>query len=297
MKRLLFIDIMRIVGIIFVVLQHLSTAPFLFQNLDQYHFLLNLLPTIYVDYRFFGIFLFIFASGCSLAISDQPKTLSDAINFYKKRVMRIYPIFWVALFFGGILMPWTLQNFKTPFDYVRVISGFQVFFQTTAQGTWGVNVAFWFIGLIVSLYLLYPIVSVAICKCPHKSIVSTLVISIISRMIMLYYFPQFISGFDWFPLCRLFEFSLGIYMIQIGLYPRFTSNSVVAFFGVLSFYIYLVQVPIMYLTNYQNIGILLFIGTTLLFAIIFYAFDNVLHSSLSHQKLLARAKNKFLIQS
>jgi peptidoglycan/LPS O-acetylase OafA/YrhL len=109
MKRLLFIDIIRIVGIIFVVL---STAPFLFQNLDQYHFLLNLLPTIYVDYRFFGIFLFIFASGCSLAISDQPKTLSDAINFYKKRVMRIYPIFWVALFFGGILMPGHYRTLK-----------------------------------------------------------------------------------------------------------------------------------------------------------------------------------------
>jgi peptidoglycan/LPS O-acetylase OafA/YrhL len=268
---------MRIAGIILVVLQHISTASFLSWNLDKYHFLFNPLPTIYIDYRFFGIFLFIFASGCSLAVSDNPKTLSDAIKFYKKRILRIYPIFWIALFFGAILMPWTLQNLKTPFDYVRMISGFQIFFQTTAQATWGINVALWFIGLIISLYLLFPLMSVLIHKHPHVSIVSTLLVSIVSRVVMFYIFPQFISGYDWFPLCRLFEFSLGIYIIQMGLYPRFVSNNVVAFFGKLSFYVYLVQVPIMYITNYQNVGIALFISATLVFATMFYTFDNALH--------------------
>jgi len=277
-ERLLFIDIIRIAAILLVILQHLSTAPFLFQNLDQYHFFLNPLPTIYIDYRTFAIFLFIFASGCSLAISDKPETLSDVISFYKKRVLRIYPIFWIALFFSALLLPWSLQNLPTPFDYARMITGFQIFFQTTAQGTWAINGAFWFIGVIISLYLLFPLVSIATHKSPHKTLLLTFIISIISRIIMFYIFPQFISGFDWFPLCRLFEFTLGIYIIQIRIYPKFTSNNTIAFLGKLSFYIYLVHFPLMFATNYEGVGILLFIVSTTVFSIMFYSFDNTIQN-------------------
>jgi peptidoglycan/LPS O-acetylase OafA/YrhL len=194
-------------------------------------------------------------------------------DFYKKRLLRIYPIYWIAVLYSLLLINYEIPTVPLT-DYARTFWGFQIFFTTTAQDSMGkINGSFWFIGVIISLYFLYPLVSLAIKRHPHISLLSVTLVAFVSRMIMNYVFPQFISGSDWFPLCRLFEFGLGIYITQRNLYPRINSNSITRFLGNLSFYVYLTEWPLLTATNYSNIGFALFTISTIVFAIMFYAFD------------------------
>jgi len=280
-ERLLFIDVMRIVAIVLVLVHHLATTGFLYQTLARYYWLWNPFPTIYVDYGFIGVFLFVFASGCSLAVSDSEiQNVGDAMSFYKKRILRMYPIFWISLLFTVIVVP-SWVHLQTPLDYLRNILGFQAFFQTDLNLFWGVNGTYWFIGAIISLYLFFPLVLIAMRNHPHKSLLAIFVLSMMSRYVMFYVFPQFIGGIYWFPLCRLFEFSLGIYIVRMGVYPKIKSNVSMAFFGKLTFYVYLVHSPLLYVTNYPVVEIVLYVGSVLVFASMFYVFDGVIHNKLS----------------
>lgn len=108
-------------------------------------------------------------------------------------------------------------------DCVKNFAGFQMVFITNDD--WGkINGTYWFIGLIIMLYFLFPIVYLAIKKHPHVSLLSLFLMYVSSRLIMHYVFPQFTGGSEWFPLCHIFEFGLGIHMIQRGLYLKFNST-------------------------------------------------------------------------
>ena len=269
MPRLFIIDSLKVVGIICVVIHHLDSyinlnAPLLF-------FHLNLAPSFNLDIGRIGVWLFIFASGASLALSNNHfDSFSDIRSFYKKRLLRIYPIYWVGVLLSLELIP--KIPMLTLVDYLRNFAGFQIFFIT--NNDWEkINGSYWFIGLIISLYLLYPIVYLAIKKRPNISLLLLFSVYIVSRLIMWYLFPQFTGGVDWFPLCRIFEFGLGIYVIQRGWYPSFNSTRVLAFLGVLSFYVFIVHGVFLHVIAQSFQGLFLFVVLTLLVACVIYLFD------------------------
>ena len=276
-ERLLLIDALRIVGIILIILHHLSETRFSYGDYQRFTTFL-LFPTYYINFGTIGILVFIFASGCSLAASGKsPTSISEVKDFYKNRLLRIYPVYWVAVFFSIFLRASIIPTL-TASDFLRTFFGFQEFFASSWIDEWGkINGTFWFIGVILSLYLLYPLVSAAIRKHPHVSLLSALVVEITSRMLFWYSFPQIIDGWSWFPLCRIFEFCFGIYVIRTGLYPRMNSNTVIAFLGKLSFYLFLVFLPIMEVANNTSWRMPLFISTTLIFAYVLYSFDEAIH--------------------
>jgi len=278
--RLLFLDATRIIGILFILLQHMTGTnllPSFVQNIS-----IDYLPFIFfINYGRIGVWLFVFASGCSLALNDNRfSNLSDVRDFYRKRLIRIYPAYWAGLLLSLLIFNWVIPSL-TVTDYIRWFSGFQQFFATTSIEVTKINITYWFIGLIVSLYFLYPLLFYAVEKHPNVSIFSFFFISLASRCIMFYEFPMFGSGWDWFPTCRIFNFGLGIYLIQKGLFPKANSNRTFAFFGLMSFYVYLVSFPIMCATNYPYIGIFYFLAGTIVFSLLLYLLDNAIKSQLS----------------
>jgi peptidoglycan/LPS O-acetylase OafA/YrhL len=70
----------------------------------------------------------------------------------------------------------------------------------------------WFVGLIVVLYLSSPLLSKGIRNRPHIMITFCFLLSTISRVILGKYRILPTRPMDWFPLCRVFEFGLGIYL-------------------------------------------------------------------------------------
>jgi hypothetical protein len=172
-------------------------------------------------------------------------------------------------------------------DYVRNFAGFQIFFITNAD--WAkINGTYWFIGLIILLYFLFPIVHLAIKKHPYVSLLSLFFMYVSSRMIMWYVFPQFTGGYEWFPLCHIFEFGLGIYIIQRGLYFKFNSTKILAFLGGLSFYVYLVHAPLLEVIDYVRYPLTWYVALNLIFACVFYSFDNTIHDLIKKVKISVR---------
>ena len=282
--RLLSIDITRIVGLLLVLLQHTqgtNLLPSWVHNIS-----INYLPYIfYIDYGRIGVWLFIFASGASLGLNHSEFSgLSDVKDFYKKRILRIYPSYWVGLLLSLLVFNWVIPSL-TLVDIARWFSGFQQFFATSSIEVTKINITYWFIGVVVSLYFLYPLLLYAINKHPYLSIMSFFAISLASRCVMYWIFPMYGSGWDWFPPCRFFNFALGIFLVKKGLFPKATSTPAIAFLSVMSFYIYLVHFPIMCATNYPNIGIVFFVVLTILFAFLLYGFDR------SVQNLFSRRTN------
>ena len=163
-----------------------------------------------------GVALFLFASGASLAQNTKINNIGDILKFYIKRFLRIYPAYWTAIILCIVFSSTLLQfNFR---NCIELITGFQAYL---ADFNGPLNYAFWFIGLIICLYLIYPILDYLFKKKPHLTIISLFFISLFSRII----FNEFNNfGMDrpaeWFPLCHVFEIGLGIYIIKIDFYPH-----------------------------------------------------------------------------
>jgi len=262
-ERLLFIDLLKLIGIILVVWEHI-VATYQWKN---FLFYIIIPKVIFLDMGVLGVALFLFASGASLAQNTKINNIGDIPKFYIKRFLRIYPAYWTAIILCIVFSSTLLQfNFR---NCIELITGFQAYL---ADFNGPLNYAFWFIGLIICLYLIYPILDYLFKRKPHLTIISLFFISLFSRII----FNEFNNfGMDrpveWFPLCRVFEFGLGIYIIKIDFYPHIVNQSaLIRWLGNLSFYAYLIHVP---LIKYWVYNPFFFVIILMLFASMLYSFD------------------------
>jgi peptidoglycan/LPS O-acetylase OafA/YrhL len=151
-KRLLELDMLRALAIIMIVIAHTVyyvTTPLLFTvigNLSVYLFL-------------FGLSLFFFISGFVLYYShDGIETSADMLAFWKKRVIRIYPLYWLALVSFFVLENYhiTTNLIDVSFSSILIqLSGLQALLAPRF-----INPVFtvWFVGVILLFYLIYPLI-------------------------------------------------------------------------------------------------------------------------------------------
>ncbi len=251
--RSLLIDILRCLGISLLLVGHLHSSL-------HGAFISTFWPVkgIYLaSPGSLAVQIFLFLSGLSLQLHYGSKSYSYG-KFLLKRFLRIYPIYYMSLIIGIAVFIYngyqkTGPVFSHPFslqfsDLILSLTGFYAFF-----GKWGgpfVRTS-WFIGLIITLYLVFPFLSKAIKKNPHFWITMLFLISVISRFTVTRYTEYPFNFFRWFPLCRIFEFSFGIYLATVAK-PSFwyvlnnkssLLEKVFGFIGKLSFPIFLVHMP------------------------------------------------------
>jgi peptidoglycan/LPS O-acetylase OafA/YrhL len=130
--------------------------------------------------------------------------MKDIKNFYIKKFIRIYPLYWVALIsliiiFGVFqLNPGHVDPYNFSLDNVLLhFSGLQGIFPYTSIQS------MWFVGVIVLFYLLYPVIIFL-----SKNLLETVIISLSVFVVLgilhfflgliaieaLVYFPVFITG-------------------------------------------------------------------------------------------------------
>jgi len=259
--RLLFLDVTRIIAILFVVLTHISVT------LHSYYIVL--VPHIFeFGIGMFGIILFLVISGAALEYNYGCVERTQILRFFLKRVQRIYPIYWVSLVLGLIIQPKLIDSSFT--DILVQFSGFNAFI-----GKWGgpINTVGWFIGLIICLYALFPLLSYLCEKSPEIFIVISFIVSVLSK----YYF--FISGdttsaLRWFPLSVLFEFCLGIYLMKKRLFPGAINKSkTVRWLSNLTFYIFLMHFPLLYVSIGGLKHLILYIVSVFILSCMAWALD------------------------
>jgi len=179
-------------------------------------------------------------------------------DFIARRILRIYPVYWLCLVVGIALF--VVGSWLGPEDFsagsaqvdwsdvVLSISGLYAF-----AGEWGgpFVATSWFVGLIMVMYLIFPLVSRCIKRRPLTALAVLLVTSVASRLLLGRYEVLPTRPLDWFPLCRVFEFSLGVYLATVLPKRAYDfgrgcrGGAVVVFVGKLSFPLFLVHYPLL----------------------------------------------------
>jgi len=234
-KRVIFFDVLRILGVLMVAVVHyLDLVKQSFFGIPlAVPFVLPILGRL--SWAQIGVYIMIFVSGAALAYTYRPDSVRGNLGeFYFKRFARIYPAGWVAFLFALIIFPLNTGA-------LTILNTFAVITQTTAWfGLFNGPGGYWFLGLILSLYLMYPFIDRFISWQPEIALYSLIAISIISEIVI------WMSGFwifgieRWFPLCNLGIFGAGIYCVRRGFYPKFTTeNTIFIYLAEVSFFVYL----------------------------------------------------------
>lgn len=274
MNRSILLDSLRIFAILLVFIAHFGQL--LGQASGDFFGWKNI---YFVSLGGVGVTIFLLLSGILAGLSDASRRESYP-TYLLRKVMRIYPVYLLVLSLSvlgyalsdGLLqgdMPvWFPNGFTT--DLLGSLSGFYAW-----MGLWGgpYNPPSWFIGLIISLYALCPLMLLFMQRWPHKTLAALFCISLASRYYVGQWGIPFVDqslleqtqgwlyrqyGFmpgrpgDWFPPCRLFEFGLGLYLALIlpkatWFRLRLPASRVIRLLSDLAFPLFLVHYPFLFL--------------------------------------------------
>jgi peptidoglycan/LPS O-acetylase OafA/YrhL len=241
------LDLVRIVAVALVVTRHVSTTVSPPQGLSG---VFGLPGFYYVSIGGVGVTIFLVLSGLCLQLRYEDRTSSYG-PFLVSRCIRIYPIYYMAVLTS--IPMYYYKNGGLPlfdlWDYICTATGLYAF-----AGRWGgpLVATSWFVGVIVSMYLLFPILTRKMRTYPHVTIAVLFMIGMLSRFIVGRYGILPNEPLRWFPLCNVFEFGLGMYLATVvsrGFWKRLNGfarfDSLASFIGRLSFPLFLVHFPLL----------------------------------------------------
>ena len=203
-KRLFALDFIRSLSIIFIILFHfnewigrrISSDLVLFSSY-------TLLGTV-------GVSLFVILSGASLSLSSLSQF--SISRFYWKRFLAIFPLFYISYLFvllmNNIFLERVLFPARAPVSFLLTVVGFDGFLLFKIKTYYLIGE--WFLGLIIILYIVYPVIRFVFIK----NMLMTLCFAAGISLTVYYYYAIPMSIFR-FPPIRLFEFVLGMYLMTV----------------------------------------------------------------------------------
>ncbi len=175
-------------GILTVVFAHF--AYMLVTNAD-FLFPLSIIAGVGVD-------LFLFMSGYGLTVGMLKKPL-PIFEFYKRRVIKIFIPFWVAIILIFAANAIFLDiHYTVPYMIQSLLGWFP-----TAEGFNDVNSPFWYITWMMMFYILFPLVFST-----KRPWLSAIILSVIATLIGVY--NPLEMGDNWLHRLHTVAFSLGI---------------------------------------------------------------------------------------
>ncbi len=177
------------------------TYTFNFKSLDSGSFLGRM--------GIYGVSIFFVLSGLSMAIVYHSyfKTIKDIAYFYYRRIMRIFPLFWLAFFIVMILNK-KVEPIQEWFVNMFFVFGFDENKTTVIPGGWSVGVEIYF-------YIFTPFIIMAY---SYKKWIGRMIICLLLIYGLRYAFIVFkdvkVLGAYWYnyvaPFNNFFLFGLGI---------------------------------------------------------------------------------------
>ncbi|RBQ30985.1 acyltransferase [Arcobacter sp. FW59] len=153
-----------------------------------------------------GVDLFLFMSGFGLTVGMLKKPMKVA-DFYKKRVIKIFIPFWIALIIMFIADAVFMDKTYSIWYMIKSMLGFF----PTADGFGDVNSPFWYITWMIMFYLLFPLVFFK-----NKPWLTAIILAVVATIIGT--FNIFDLGSNWLHRLHTVAFSLGIiaaWLVQI----------------------------------------------------------------------------------
>ena len=207
-NRILCLDYVRAIATCLIILTHYN-AVFLYMPEPN---LQAIVGTAYIDKLYigdWGVSLFLVLSGASLMYVSQKKF--NVWNFYKKRFLTIYPLYW---FVYVITMSYLFLKYQTinpvhaeKYKIVLSIIGFDSYLNNITA-VWS-GIGEWFLGLIILLYIIFPLLYYMLQK--HERLLVLLAICVYALTLKYYSFSIYPSTN---VLIRIPEFIFGMLYVK-----------------------------------------------------------------------------------
>jgi peptidoglycan/LPS O-acetylase OafA/YrhL len=256
--HLLYLDLIKILAMALVLYSHIPGGWLPFQT------------TAFGTYGLggLGITIFLFASGAGLSYSDREYT--SVLSFYKNKLLRIYPAYWMAFALSIAIFPATLVTSSHWFEQITgTVSWFGLWWIAGSV----VKVASWFFGIILFMYLVYPFL-----KKWFDSYTTIKMICLLSFSIAFKFWLVSVNNFGIehlnyiCPLVWIGWFGLGIWVTKMGYFQKWNyRNDIIILLANMAFYVYLIQEAIFPI--YTNISPIAFWIVLSLVSVILYLAD------------------------
>ena len=206
-ERLFYLDFVRAIAVVSILMTHFNARYlYLVPPMPEKAVITTMVSNIYIGN--WGVSLFFIISGSALMYVYQDKL--ELKKFYKKRFLSIYPMFWMAYIIAFFYLFYT--NKMIPGSGAPKIN-----FLYTILGMDGMVAAYiptyyilgeWFLGAIILMYILFPLLRVGVKKQP----ILTVCLVIIVYVLMIVYVKK--VNVSIIILTRLPEILFGMLFVQ-----------------------------------------------------------------------------------
>lgn len=250
-ERIFYLDFIRAIATFIIVLTHYNALFIYNVNHPEAAVISITVGNIYIGAL--GVSLFLIISGAALMYVYGNREKINWKSFYYKRFITIYPMFWLAYLFVGFLAFLEQKGINPAIprkNFIFTILGFDTYLANFGVKTF-CHVGEWFLGLIILIYIAFPLFLNLIKRFPFFFAVGTLLVYILSLMLfknkswceVLFtvrvpefifgmYFMKYIKNVPWYAALACFTV---IIINQIVKPSMINSNIQVAYIGICAF--------------------------------------------------------------
>ena len=208
-ERLFYLDFVRAIAVVSILMTHFNARYlYLVPPMPEKAVITTMVSNIYIGN--WGVSLFFIISGSALMYVYQDKL--ELKKFYKKRFLSIYPMFWMAYIIAFAYF--CVKNHMMPGAGTPKVN-----FIFTILGLDGMLAAYiptfyilgeWFLGTIILMYLLFPLLRTGVNQKPVLTAAAVLVIYAVMFLL------EDRVNISIIVLTRLPEIVFGMYFVRWG---------------------------------------------------------------------------------
>ena len=208
-ERLFYLDFVRAIAVVSILMTHFNARYlYLVPPMPEKAVITTMVSNIYIGN--WGVSLFFIISGSALMYVYQDKL--ELKKFYKKRFLSIYPMFWMAYIIAFAYF--CVKNHMMPGTGTPKVN-----FIFTILGLDGMLAAYiptfyilgeWFLGTIILMYLLFPLLRTGVNQKPVLTAAAVLVIYAVMFLL------EDRVNISIIVLTRLPEIVFGMYFVRWG---------------------------------------------------------------------------------
>lgn len=225
-ERLFWPDFIRTVACLLAITCHFNAAVSKYFTLNKgvcYNFPIN----IYIGT--IGVNLFFMISGAMLMYTKMKLEIKgkkeSLLQFYKKRFLAIYPMYWLAfsISLAVSFFVWRGMPKDSPIWFLESILGFSGYLYMLGVTPFAFyQVGEWFLGCIICLYIITPVLLYLVEKIPKTILVSSILAYVllckqgVQTNLFFMYIPYLVVGMILIKYCQPLDKTRSI-LLQIGL--------------------------------------------------------------------------------
>ncbi|MEG1958059.1 MAG: acyltransferase family protein, partial [Lachnospiraceae bacterium] len=177
-ERLFYLDFVRAIAAVAIILTHFN-AVYLFMNnpMPEKSVITVSVSNIYIGS--WGVSLFFIISGAALMYVYDEKC--ELKKFFQKRFLAIYPMFWIAYSCAFLYLFYVnkgVNNGAPKINMILTILGLDGYLAENIPTFYILGE--WFLGAIIIMYLIFPLLRILINKFPVALAIGIIVLYIIS---------------------------------------------------------------------------------------------------------------------